>query len=74
MSQRKRFEGAVYEVFTAIYVSAFTVLEEQHSSFIIVLDLELLFLFYMYIYIFEHNLCIGDVKVSPEGRCVELLQ
>ena len=51
MSQRKRFEGAVYKVFTAIYVSAFTVLEEQHRSFIIVLDLELLSILYIYIYL-----------------------
>ena len=27
----------------------------------------------LYIYN-EHNLYIGDVKVSPEGRCLELLQ
>ena len=25
------------------------------------------------IYIFEHNLYISDVKVSPEGRCSEVL-
>ena len=25
-------------------------------------------------YIFEYNLYIGDVKVSFEGRCLELLQ
>ena len=37
---------------------------------------------YMYIYVCmyicvcmcECNLCIGDVKLSPEGRCLELLQ
>ena len=27
-----------------------------------------------HIYMFEHNLYIGDVKVSPEGRCLESLQ
>ena len=32
------------------------------------------YMIYIYIYIYEHNLDIGDVKVSPEGRCLELLQ
>ena len=27
-----------------------------------------------HIHIFEYNLYIGDVKVSSEGRCLELLQ
>ena len=27
-----------------------------------------------YIYIFEHNLYIGDVKVSPKDRCLKLSQ
>ena len=27
-----------------------------------------------HIYMFQHNLYIGDVKVSPGGRCLELLQ
>ena len=26
---------------------------------------------YISFYLFEHNLYIGDVKVSPEGKCLE---
>ena len=29
---------------------------------------------YIHIYIYIYSLYIGDVKVSPEGRCLELSQ